>query len=273
MSAALLGEEPARDVQRLIDGLARAAGGLARNEQQLQDLVTNLNRTLAAFAAGQSDLRATVHELAPTLRAANPALDALNASFPPTRALARELLPGVRETPATIAAGFPWIDQTRRLFSPSELRGVVERLAPATADLAKLTDQQIDFLPLADDISRCALENLLPTGDVVVRDEFTSGKENYKEFFYALVGLTGESQNFDGNGSYVRFAPGGGAQTVSLGSGAGAVYGNANAAPLGTRPAFPGKRPPYRPDVPCHTSPRPDLNGPAAAKGPGERPR
>jgi hypothetical protein len=36
--------------------------------------------------------------------------------------------------------------------------------------------------------------------------------------------------------------------------------------PLGNRPFYPGKRPPYRPDVPCHTQPLPNVNGPAAAK-------
>ena len=29
------------------------------------------------------------------------------------------------------------------------------------------------------------------------------------------------------------------------------LFGNANDAPLGTRPAYPGKRPPYKPTAPC----------------------
>jgi hypothetical protein len=36
--------------------------------------------------------------------------------------------------------------------------------------------------------------------------------------------------------------------------------------PLGNRPFYPGKRPPYKPDVPCYTNKIPNLNGPAAAK-------
>ena len=36
--------------------------------------------------------------------------------------------------------------------------------------------------------------------------------------------------------------------------------------PLGNRPYYPGKRPPYRPDAKCYTQGIPDLNGPAAAK-------
>ena len=58
---------------------------------------------------------------------------------------------------------------------------------------------------------------MLPAGDLVIQDEFTTGEENYKEFFYALVGIAGEGQNFDGNGMYVRFQTGGGSQPVSLG--------------------------------------------------------
>ena len=38
--------------------------------------------------------------------------------------------------------------------------------------------------------------------------------------------------------------------------------------PLGNRPFYPGKRPPYKPDVPCYTNKLPNLNGPAAAKTP-----
>jgi phospholipid/cholesterol/gamma-HCH transport system substrate-binding protein len=110
---------------------------------------------------------------------------------------------------------------------------------------------------------------VLPTGDVVIQDEFTTGVENYKEFFYTLVGLAGEGQNFDGNGMYVRFQTGGGSQTISLGSqtaSSGQLFGNNVAVPLGNRPAWPGKRPPYKPNAACYKQTRPNLNGPAAAK-------
>jgi hypothetical protein len=100
----------------------------------------------------------------------------------------------------------------------------------------------------------------------------STGVENFKEFWYAMVGIAGEGQNFDGNGQYVRFQPGGGDQTVSLGT-AGAnvgdtLFGNAVIKPLGTRPRFPGRRPPYRPDVPCYTNTLPNLN--AAGFGPAD---
>jgi virulence factor Mce-like protein len=266
---AFLGQEPGEDLSRLIDGTGRTTGALIRNEEQLKDLITNFNLTTAAFASESGNLRTSIRELAPTLETANGALASLNEAFPPTRAFAREILPGVRETPATIEASFPWIAQARRLVSRAELGGLVRELSPATADLARLTDRAIELLPETNLTSRCAREVLLPTGDVVIRDEFESGAPNYKEFFWGLVGLSGEGQNFDGNGMYVRFQPGGGSQGVSLGqagTGPGQVFGNNVAAPLGNRPFYPGKRPPYRPDVPCHTNKLPNLNGPAAAK-------
>ena len=264
---AFLGQEPGRDLSRLIDGTARTTGALIRNEVALKDLITNFNVTTGALASESGNLRTSIRELAPTLENANGALASLNASFPATRAFAREILPGVRETPATIEASFPWIAQTRRLVSRQELGGLVRELSPATADLARLTDRAIELLPQTTLASRCAREVILPTGDVVIEDEFTSGAENYKEFFWGLVGLAGEGQNFDANGMYVRFQPGGGSQGVSLGqAGPGQQFGNNVAVPLGNRPFYPGKRPPYRPEVPCHTNRLPNLNGPAAAK-------
>jgi phospholipid/cholesterol/gamma-HCH transport system substrate-binding protein len=266
---ALLGTEPGRDVARLIRGTANTADALDRNESQLQGLITNLNTTMAAFAGESENLQASIRELPPTLRNADSALASLNAAFPPTRAFAREILPGVRETPATIDAAFPWIAQTRALVGKAELGGLAKELSPATADLARLIDRAEELLPQTDLASKCVRDIVLPTGDVVIKDEFTTGVENYKEFFYALVGLSGEGQNTDGNGMYVRFQVGGGSQTVSLGSkstSTGELFGNNVQVPLGNRPADPGTRPPYKPDVPCYKNRLPDLNGPAAAK-------
>jgi hypothetical protein len=256
-------------VARLIRGTANTAEELSRYENQLQDLITNLNLTTAAFASESTNLRASIRELAPTLRNANAAFDSLNAAFPSTRAFATEIRPGVRETPATIEAAFPWIEQTRALVGKDELGGLAEELSPATADLARLIDRATELLPQTDLASKCVRDVVLPAGDLVIQDEFTTGEENYKEFFYALVGIAGEGQNTDGNGMYVRFQTGGGTQSVSLGPSAtnpGGLFGNNIGVPLGNRPAYPGKRPPYRPNEPCYRQKLPDVNGPAAAK-------
>jgi phospholipid/cholesterol/gamma-HCH transport system substrate-binding protein len=266
---AFLGTEPNEDLSRLIDGTARTTGALIRNENALRNLISNFNTTMAAFASESGNLRQSVAELPGTLESANRALSSLNAAFPATRAFAREIIPGVRETPATIEAALPWIDQARPLMGPKELGGLARELSPATQDFARLTDRALDLLPQTDLASKCARDVILPTGDVVIDDEFTSGVENYKEFFYTLVGLSGEGQNFDGNGMYVRFQTGGGSEALSLGSASsntGELFGNAVSAPLGNRPFYPGRKPPYRPTATCYKQTRPNLNGPAAAR-------
>ena len=272
---AFLGEEP-RDVSKLIAGLQRVTAALARNESTLQDWVVNFNRTMAIFADEKENVSATIHELPSTLRHADNAFASLNRAFPPTRAFAREILPGVRESGPTTDASFPWISQVRQLLAPSELQGLARQLSPASRDLAAGTDAATRLFPQQDLFAKCVDRVLLPAGDIKIRETgnraaFDTGVENYKEFWYTMVGLAGESQNFDGNGQMVRFQTGGGTQTLSTGNSnltKTPSFFNTAQPPLGTRPAYPGKRSPYRPDVPCYTNPLPDLN--SAKTGPAD---
>ncbi|HEV2061470.1 MAG TPA: MlaD family protein [Solirubrobacteraceae bacterium] len=273
VNEAFLGTEP-HDLSRAIAGLQKVTAALGRNESLLQDWVENFNTTLAIFADEKENVGATLRGLRETIPRVDRTLLALNRSFPSVRAFSREILPGVRETPATIDASFPWIRQMRGLLRKDELRGLAQELSPASRDLAIATDAALTLFPEQSLLARCFTEVILPTGDIVVREpegrkQFETGVENYKEFWYTMVGLAGEGQNFDGNGQYVRFQPGGGSQTFSTGRtnfGNPQQFFNTASPPLGVRPVFPGKRPPYRPDVPCHTNPLPNVN--AARVGP-----
>jgi virulence factor Mce-like protein len=268
VNQALLGTE-AHDLSKLIGSQQRIFAALASRENQLKDLITNFNTTMGALASEEGNLRETIAELPEVLEAANPALDDLNAAFPPTRAFALEILPGVRETPATIEAGFPWIRQTRALLSKDELQGLVNVLQPAVADFATFIDGQVDLLPQLNAFNRCQLEVVLPTVEQRIQDgNLTTGLRNYEEFFQSLVSLTGESQNFDGNGSYVRFQAGGGSfpvQTPQVGTSP--LFANATLPPLGTRPAKTGK-PPYKGNFACHKNPVPNLSSARIGAGP-----
>jgi phospholipid/cholesterol/gamma-HCH transport system substrate-binding protein len=264
-----LGEEP-HDLSKLIAGTQKVAGALNSNERVLQDFITNFNRTVAAFAAQQNNLRQTVHLLGPVLTKANTTLFHLNQSFPPTREWAVDILPGINQTAATIQASFPWIAQTTKLVSPQELGGLVNVLRPSIHDLASVTDESLKLIPQLDLINRCATGVVLPTGDIPINDGFLStGLPNYKEFWQAMVGLSSESSNFDGNGQYTRFQPGGGDQAVHTGlSPSGQLFGNAAAKPLGTQPKFPGKEPPYNSKVACYKNQLPNLNNAPIGSGP-----
>ena len=54
------------------------------------------------------------------------------------------------------------------------------------------------FLPAGD---KPMVYTQAPGGEALA-----TGKANYKEFWYAMAGLAGESQNFDGNGAFIRTA-------------------------------------------------------------------
>jgi ABC-type transporter Mla subunit MlaD len=267
---AFLGSE-LHDLSKLIGGQQRIFAALSSNEAVLKELITNFNVTMSALAAESGNLRETVRLLPRVLEAANPTLDALNAAFPPTRAWAREMIPGVRETDATLEAGFPWIRQTRALLRPSELQGLVAELQPAVADFAEFTDGQVDLLPVLDLFNRCQLSVILPTGETRIDDgALSTGIMNYQEFFQSMVGLAGESGNFDGNGSYTRVQSAGGGYTVQsppIGTFREGLFASASLPPLGTRPARLPK-PPYKPNAKCHKQTRPNLNDARIGAGP-----
>jgi hypothetical protein len=271
LNSAILGEDP-DDLARLIKGLSRVSGALDRNEGALAGLVVNFNKTNAIFADEQASLRATIRELPPTLVQLNGALDALNGAFPPVRALARESLPGVRSLGPTIDASFPFVRQLRALVSEPELRGLVQVLRPTTADLSSLVDATIDLLPGVDAVNKCVLQNISPVLHSTLQDgNLSSGEPVFKELAYGLVGGASEGQNFDPNGQYVHVSAGGGDTTVATGPsnfGGPRTFGNDIGAPLGARPTYPGKLPPYRPDVPCAGNAPPDLR---ASTGPYDK--
>jgi phospholipid/cholesterol/gamma-HCH transport system substrate-binding protein len=277
VNEALLGQQP-RDLSKLIASNRRVFGALLSREAQLKELITNFNVTTGALAAEQQNLSETVRLLAPTLETARPALLHLNQSFPQLRAFAIEAEPGVAELPATIRAGTPWLRQADPLLSKQELGGLANLLRRSTPDLALATSRTPGFLKQLGLFSRCISQNVIPTGNVVIDNAggaypFTTGVENYKEFFYGAAQQAGESQGFDGNGSYVRFQTGGGPVLSAAPQPGGGlqndtVFGNNIEPPLGMRPAIPTTKPPFRPDFPCHQNPVPDINGPASAVGP-----
>jgi phospholipid/cholesterol/gamma-HCH transport system substrate-binding protein len=269
VNTALLGERP-HDLSGLIRAQERVFRVLSDREEQLKGLITNFNVTAGAFAAESANLSATIRELAPTLEQGEPALARLNTVFPPLRAFARALEPSLRELPATIDAANPWLAQADPLLSRRELGGIARILRESAPALARTSASGRRLFQQINLLSRCTSENLIPAGDQVIDDAggeypFTTGQPNYRAFFYAAVGLAGESQGFDGNGPYVRFQPGGGDQLVAMdnpggGFQASRLWANTIEPPLGIRPVLPNEIPPIRSDVECHRNAVPNIN-------------
>lgn len=269
VTEALQGTDP-HDLSVMLAAQSKAFRALSSREAELKDLITNFSITTGALASESENLSESVRLLAPTLEDARSAFLHLNTAFPPLRAIARDLRPGVREIPATIAAARPWLRQANPLLSNAELGAIAADLEDATPGLARATNLGLSLLPEIGLTSRCASDVLIPAGNTVIDNgggsyPATTGQPNIRELLYSFVNIAGESQSFDANGQYVRFQAGGGPQLTRMAKAGGGfqnseVFGNTIVPPLGVRPQLPGAKPPYRPDVPCDQNPVPDIN-------------
>jgi phospholipid/cholesterol/gamma-HCH transport system substrate-binding protein len=274
---AITGTEP-QDLSKLIASIGKVSAALNVHEQDLSELFPNFNTFVAALANQSSSLKSLVAELPSALTNLDRGLAGLDASFPPTRAFAHDILPGLKNTPSTVTAALPWIEQVKASFEPSELGGVAKGLETSIPSLARLTSEQTPLFKQTGEFNQCLTKVIFPAGNTKLQDgTSTTGVENYKEFWYSLVGLNSIGQSFDGNGSVAKFLVGNSGQTLL--SQPTSILGTdfkgerlltrSPLTPLGTRPAYPAEEPEYAPLVPCDTQALPNFNGPLS-EGPAD---
>jgi phospholipid/cholesterol/gamma-HCH transport system substrate-binding protein len=271
-----LGGTETHDFSKLFAGLEKLTGALAVHEQQLGELIGHFNTFLHSFAAQSGSLRTTVAELPGALRGAERGFAEFSRAEPPLRTFAREIVPGVEEIPAFATAAFPWIEQLQAALGPRELGGVAAGLQTAAPAISGVLGGQVPFQRQFNEFNQCLSNVFLPAGRTKIQDGANaSGAEVASEFWYAMTGLAGIGQNFNGNGAAGRFLAGGSGATVvsppaaivkpEPGPAGGApLVAQTALAPEGTSPRFPGKEPPYKPLVPCDTQTLPNFNGPLA---------
>jgi ABC-type transporter Mla subunit MlaD len=278
VNQALLGEQ-AGDLRGLVTATGRVFDELASSESDLSGLITNFNITTRAFNDESANLEETLVQLAPTVEQAQEQFVDINSAFPPLRAFARDLTPSVKELPGTIRAGNPWLAQTQQLLARDELGGIVRDLSIAQPYLAQGTANLSGAFGQLRPFGRCVADTLAPTGEVAITDQFATGQSNWDEFLFSLPTLAGTGSNFDGNGEFLRIQPGGGPVEVSTEVAGGdpgipgvtqpdnVNYGNTIAAPIGTQPLKPAKKPPVKTDQACFKQAVPNLNGPQGGIG------
>ena len=249
---ASLGQEPDRDVQRVLNGQQKTLAALVEDERSLKDLVTNFNVTAGAFAREDVALAASIPALRDTLRIGHPALGSLNAALPHLRAFAHDALPGVRSSDETLDASIPFITQARLLMSEDELRGTARVLRRTIPDLVAFNTTSVPFLRETRALSACTNNVLVPFMDLEIPNPETGHEaENSNQKVRAqlqrgMPGLSGESRLSDGNNQYFH----------------------AGAVPPGDRvrpgpPPDGGNMPiPHRPDIPCEEQELPNLHAP-----------
>jgi ABC-type transporter Mla subunit MlaD len=270
VEAALLGTEP-HDLSNMIRNLDKVVAALGRHEVQLKDLVTNFRIFAGSFAAEQVALAEAVALLPGALEAADPAFTNLNAAFPPLRAFANELLPGVETTPATLEVATPFIEQLAALVAPDELGGLVTDLETAVPSLAELTEQTPPFLDQARALSSCFNEVIVPWSndrvDPPANYPLPVAGKVFEETGYGLAGISGESRSGDANGQYIRTEAGGGVNLVHTGSNLpslpNTLFGLTPFPLEGGVPSFApyedSAKPLFKPEVPCERQDPPNL--------------
>ena len=275
VNAAFLGEEP-NDLGNLIRGLSRVSGKLNEREGDLQGFVENFNSFTGALAAESGNLQETIALLGPTLQTTRSSLISLNDSLPALRGFAIAITPGINEVPKTIRVVRPFTTQLQGLLSNQELGGLAKILKQTAPYSAKSISETIKVLPELKNFGKCISENLVPAGSQVIEDGANgNGQSAVREFLYASVNVAGESQNFDGNGPYVRFQSGGGPLTIKTDDPVATspndkvMYGRTEVPVQGTSPAQ-GTLPTLDDSQLCYTQDVPDLNGAAAGPGPAD---
>jgi virulence factor Mce-like protein len=251
---ATLGQEPTRDLQRLMKGQAKTFAALVRDESALKGLVTNFNTFAGALAQEDVALEASIPALRDTLRVGSPALESLNAALPDLRQFAVDALPGVRSSGPTLRASLPFIRQARALVGPDELQSAARQLRIQIPRLTRFNRRSVGLFAQGRALSACTNNVLVPFVNSSFDDpDFPDNTGTVlQKLQRGLVGLSGESRTSDANQSFFH----------------------TSAAPLApqVRPAPPttfGERvPARRPDIPCETQEIPNLKAPAANVAP-----
>jgi len=258
-----------------LSGYVRDAGVVAaaldRNADALKSLITDFNTTAGAFAARDGELQQAVAELPRTLRAAQPALAALNRAFPPLKRFVADFRPGVRSSGPTLDASLPFAKQVRGLVSAAELRGLSRDLRPVVPSLTQLSKRSVPLLEQNRLASSCQNEVILPWSKQTIQDkDFPAAGRVFQDSVKGLSGLAGESRSGDANGQWFRVLVSGGTYVTPLGEGQMLLTDT----PIGgvNPPPPTGGRSPLRNDVPCETQDVPDLTSrPAAPPAPSRK--
>ena len=262
-----------RDLSETIVQAGKVTAALDERREQLAGTIDGFDRTVAALAAEEGALGATLRTLAPTLTEALPAVREVRASLPATRAFARDIRPLLRRAPATLDLARPLLRELRGLIRPSELPTLTRALRPPVQTLRALQPELEALLELVTPVTDCVRDRALPVLSTPVKDgEHTTGLPPWRELLHGMVGLASASQNFDGNGAAVRYMAGFGEQLISTGQlpNVGRLQGLTQAPVEGARPAPPKAKPPFRPDAECRKQPLVKLDAPAVGAPPAQ---
>ena len=258
----LRGTKP-HDVSQFISSINKVAIALDKHPEALGGLVDNLAVTAQALNAKDDELAESLELLGPTLQATPTAMRALGASLPAIERASAHVAPALPIAPASFRETTGVLRQLGALVAPSKRAATTASLETSFRDLPRLVGNLAATFPSAKPLTDCLSAQVVPLFESQVPDgELSTGRPVWQDFAHGLVGLSGVSQNFDGNGHWLRYQAGFGVDMLSLASapGLGPLLALApNTLKSRPKPLPDGKKPVFKDDVPCTEAPKVNL--------------
>jgi ABC-type transporter Mla subunit MlaD len=262
----LHGTQPG-DVERLLASGSEVTRTLAGSSSQLAGLVTGLDRTSSALASSDGALARSVSGLDQTLRAAPPALTAIDHALPPVTRLASALDPSLKVAPPLIDGLTRAVGQLAAVVAPAERGRLIDTLKTTFVEFPATLHQLGSAFPVTKAVTDCLRTHVTPVLTSQVPDgSLSTGKPVWQDFVHFVVGLASAVQNFDGNGYWIRSILGTGSNTASVGQ---LINSSTTSIPgiEGSSPRWVGDLTPsdFRPDAPCASQPVVSLGATTSA--------
>jgi phospholipid/cholesterol/gamma-HCH transport system substrate-binding protein len=275
ITRALHGTQPG-DIETLLSSASSVTGTLARNERQLVELITALNRTSGALAASDGSLAQSISGLDQTLQVAPGALSAVDHALPPLANLATALDPSLKIAPPIVDKVTAAVRELAAVVAPAERAGLLTSLKATFQQFPTILSELAIAFPITKQVTDCLQTHVIPILTSQVPDgPLSTGRPVWQDFVHFLPNVGGASGSFDANGPYTRVLAGAGTNSLTGGTlgnipGLGQLVGTAppgSSSLLGARPSWVGGLTPsdFRPDVPCATQAVPSLGAPAAS--------
>jgi phospholipid/cholesterol/gamma-HCH transport system substrate-binding protein len=248
------------DLGEALDSTADLTGTLAKNPQELTEIVANYDTVIGRLASSDRDLAASLRAASSTLQTAPASLRKLDRMLPELTRFSTNLRPSLRELPATTKPADAAFQQLALVARKQELPALVSALDDPIRRLPSVVEQLNFALPMLAPIGRCLSQNIVPVLNKRVPDgKLSVDQPAWLEFLHAAANLTGGSPGFDGNGATFRAGLGAGSNVaVGVVPGLGRIVGGFDPDELeGVRPVWLGYDvlPSKRPDVQCDTQP------------------
>lgn len=252
------------DVERLLASASDVTTTLQGSSGQLADLVTGLDRVSSALASSDGALAQSVSGLDQTLKAAPPALSAVDHALPPVTRLAGALDPSLKVAPPLVDELTKAVGELAAVVAPTERSRLLTTLKTTFVQFPTTLRQLGTAFPITKGVTDCLRTHITPVLQSQAPDgSLSTGQPVWREFVHFIVGLASADQDFDGNGYWIRSILGSGTNSASLGQLTGGTASTPSV--VGSSPRWVGdlNASDFRPDASCSSQPVVSLSEPS----------